>query len=111
MKTASKTAAPTTYRQGDVLLLALSDAPAKLTPRTKGPRVILAHGDATGHHHSFPRQAVADFTDAGGGIVIVAKEGAVLEHQEHSPIPVPAGVYSVIRQREYTPSAIRNVAD
>ncbi len=101
----------TTYRQGDVLLQALPEAPTNLTPRSKGPRVILAHGEATGHHHSFPRQAADDYTDAGGGLVIVAKEGAVLEHQEHSAIPVPAGVYRGIRQREYTPSAIRNVAD
>lgn len=101
----------TTYRQGDVLLQAIAETPANLTPRTKQGRVILAHGEATGHHHSFPRQAADDYTDAGGGLVIVAKEGAALEHQEHSAIPVPAGAYRGIRQREYTPSAILNVAD
>ena len=99
------------YRQGDVLLQAIDEAPANLTPCAKSPRVILAHGESTGHHHSFARQKADDYTDAGGGLVIVAKEGAVLEHQEHSSIPVPAGVYRGIRQREYAPSAIRNVAD
>ena len=34
-----------------------------------------------------------------------------LEHQEHTAIPVPPGIYEGIRQREYSPASIRNVAD
>jgi hypothetical protein len=34
-----------------------------------------------------------------------------LEHDEHDTIAIPPGNYKVIRQREYSPEAIRNVAD
>ena len=37
--------------------------------------------------------------------------GAILEHQEHAPIPLPPGIYRHIQQRGYTPEAIRNVND
>ena len=34
-----------------------------------------------------------------------------LEHDEHETIQLPPGDYRIIRQREYSPEAIRNVAD
>ena len=34
-----------------------------------------------------------------------------LVHEEHGPIALAAGVYRVVRQREYFPGAIRPVAD
>ena len=34
-----------------------------------------------------------------------------LKHDEHSTIELPQGNYRVTRQREYSPTAIRNVAD
>ena len=44
---------PTMYRQGDVLLIALTTTPPNLIPvdREHG-RIILAHGEATGHAHA-----------------------------------------------------------
>jgi hypothetical protein len=36
---------------------------------------------------------------------------ALLTHDEHAPIPLPAGAYRVVRQREYTPEQVRDVAD
>jgi hypothetical protein len=35
----------------------------------------------------------------------------LLEHQEHSPISLPKGLYEVIRQREYEPRRDRYVLD
>jgi hypothetical protein len=32
-------------------------------------------------------------------------------HEEHAPIPLPAGYYRIVRQREYVPGSIRPVAD
>jgi hypothetical protein len=32
-------------------------------------------------------------------------------HEEHGAIPLPRGWYRVVRQREYTPGAVRIVAD
>ena len=36
-----------------------------------------------------------------------------VSHEEHGPIPLPAGYYRVVRQREYVPGAVRTrfVAD
>lgn len=99
-----------TYRQGDVLLLKLDHAPENLKPRTQNGLVILAHGEATGHHHSIPRDNAQDFTSPNGDTVITTT-GATLVHQEHTRIALPDGSYELRRQREYSPQAIRNVAD
>lgn len=106
-------------RQGDVLITRVDEIPADAKKRPReGGLVILARGEATGHHHSFGSArvcmyAVADeFDSAGSGWIQVKGNGAVLRHQEHAPISVPPGNYRVIRQREYRPAELpRMVAD
>jgi hypothetical protein len=34
-----------------------------------------------------------------------------LEHEDHDTIMIPPGTYQVVRQREYSPGAVRYVAD
>jgi hypothetical protein len=43
-------------RQGDVLVASIDEVPAKTSavPKEAG-RVVLAHGEATGHAHAFQR--------------------------------------------------------
>lgn len=43
--------------------------------------------------------------------VRVTAPHARIVHEEHGPITLTTGLYRVVRQREYTPTAIRNVAD
>jgi hypothetical protein len=100
-----------TYRQGDVLLQEVSIEVSSLSPRSTGPLVVLAIGEATGHHHSILRQDADDYTTDSGETIVSVKDGAVFAHQEHTAIPLPIGTYKSIRQREYSPAAIRNVAD
>ncbi|OGT54434.1 MAG: hypothetical protein A3E01_02990 [Gammaproteobacteria bacterium RIFCSPHIGHO2_12_FULL_63_22] len=38
-------------------------------------------------------------------------EGVALDHEEHTRIVIPPGDYRIVQQREYSPEAIRNVAD
>ncbi len=100
------------YRQGDVLIVPLSTAPAKpgdLVDR-EGGRVVLAHGEVTGHAHAI-RSKSAKLFASGDKRTLVASKPVVIEHEEHDPITLPKGAYQVIRQREYSPEAIRNVAD
>ncbi len=101
------------YRQGDVLIKKVDAIPAdaKKVDWKKEGRVILAYGEVTGHCHALGLNFASMFkTDAGQRFINV-KKGAELAHEEHATIkPVP-GVYEVIQQREYTPEAIRNVAD
>lgn len=88
-------------RQGDVLLVRNDDAQSAEPERIDG-NVILAHGEVTGHKHQFV------FEDAemmrGGGAVRVLKDGALLKHEEHGAPAVPAGIYDLPLQVEWTDS-------
>jgi hypothetical protein len=102
------------YRQGDVLIRRVAKfSTAKLTeiPRENGA-VVLAHGEATGHTHAIEAKEARLFRGEKPGVCYLLLDAPVdLIHQEHAPIALPAGHYEVIRQVEYTPEAIRNVAD
>jgi hypothetical protein len=74
-------------------------------------RIILAHGEATGHHHSVDIDAADWWKQSDGTQFLAVKEEAAVEHQEHDTINLPPGSYRVRRQREYSPEAIRNVQD
>ena len=98
------------FRQGDVAVVRAANMPraAKQRERENG-RVVLAHGEVTGHAHVVT--GPAELFDADRQTYLRVGEGAEIRHEEHSTIPVPAGIYRVIRQREYSPEEIRNVAD
>lgn len=103
------------YRQGDVLVREVAEIPAAAaTPvaRDEG-RVVLAYGELTGHAHAFGRESrITMFRDDGAGRSFIhVAEPAPLQHEEHGAIAVPASNYEVVRQREYTPEAVRTVAD
>lgn len=106
----------TMFRQGDVLLVRVDSIPAYATLCDIKGDVILAYGEVTGHAHRLDVGSVKPF--AKGGVwsadaerFIQALEGAMLRHEEHAPIAVPAGRYRVIQQREYSPEEIRRVVD
>lgn len=103
------------YRQGDVLIVSVKSIPHTVDPvdRENG-RVVLAHGEVTGHAHAIKDQRAALFRDLKLGAIFMNVGGdapVALEHDEHDTIAIPPGNYQVIRQREYSPEAIRNVAD
>ena len=103
------------FRQGDVLIVPVAKLPDGLQSikREKG-RVILAHGEVTGHAHAIKDKRAALFRDPKLAAIFMHVSGdapVALEHDEHDTIAVPPGAYQVIRQREYSPEAIRNVAD
>ena len=111
-----KTTIPTSYRQGDVCLIAVKSIPADAAPQEpNGRKVILALGEATGHHHRFEfldaTQNVRLHVAHGGARYLHVETPAQLLHEEHSTVRVPAGDYVLPRQVEYTPAALRNVAD
>ena len=103
-------------RQGDVLLVPVPKMPAKvIAVNGENGRFVLAHGEATGHHHSFAmcdRVALFREDGSGGGLFLsVSGAPAALEHQEHTALTIPVGNYAVVRQVEYQPDAIRQVQD
>jgi len=104
------------YRQGDVLIVEASQIPVKVEPVVEeNGRVVLAHGEATGHHHSYGCNVnVKLFREDGGGsgLYMQATAPAALEHQEHDAIATPIGDYRVVRQREWDAAGYaRRVAD
>ena len=101
-------------RQGDVLLSAVEAIPPTARPaRVSGDRVVLARGETSGHAHAVPATRAELFQDQASGraFLAVGEPGALLQHEEHAPIRLPSGYYEVIRQREYTPTAIHRTAD
>jgi hypothetical protein len=100
------------FRQGDVLVQRVTSIPNGATPvaRDNG-RIVLAYGEVTGHAHAIAEAEVTMLeVDTGIRYLDVQME-SFLRHEEHATIALSPGFYKVVRQREYTPEAIRNVAD
>lgn len=101
-------------RQGDILLVPVDEIPKGLrpVPREQG-RMVLAHGEVTGHAHVIEGDAVflAEDLEEMEGRFLKVEQDAELVHDEHSTLKVPAGSYEVRRQREYAPEAPIRVAD
>lgn len=98
-------------RQGDVLVVKC-DADLDLAEPVplEGGRIILAHGEATGHAHAIRSKRAALYSLDGDRYLRVDAT-VTLRHEEHAPHAIKAGTYKVIRQVEYTPEEVRNVAD
>ena len=103
-------------RQGDVFLRVVETEPTgKEVPR-EGERIILAHGEATGHAHAITALDVVLLMDEKTLARHLNTRGAIrapiLDHEEHEAIQLPTGkTIEVRRQREYHPAGLRNVLD
>lgn len=106
----------TMIRQGDVLVVPIKkiSASVKLVTPEAG-YLVLARGEATGHHHSIAMsERVAMFREdgAGGGLFLhVTDAPVVLEHQEHSALQIAPGAYRVVIQRTYRAGMSQRVTD
>ncbi|HET6372677.1 MAG TPA: hypothetical protein VFG76_05185 [Candidatus Polarisedimenticolia bacterium] len=98
-------------RQGDVLLMAVPDdgRQGKQLPRDRG-RLVLAYGEVTGHAHAVATKDAEMFSVKDQTFLRMIERGE-LTHEEHGTIPLDRGLYRVIRQSEYAPEEIRQVAD
>jgi hypothetical protein len=100
-------------RQGDILLTPVGALPYYIerdkrtarVKRKKGEGIIVAAGEATGHHHRIRTKSVVMYRDGINRYIRVPEGGAELTHEEHETLMVPAGVYKVEHQREYQPQA------
>lgn len=103
-------------RQGDILFVARdkgSFTGQRVAP-VKG-KLVVAEGEATGHHHSVKATPhVAMFDNGIDTIISVAEGAATLTHQEHIALDIPVGDYDVVRQRHVVPGSehlVRTVVD
>jgi hypothetical protein len=116
-KKTTKKKIPWQARQGDVLLIrAGADVATKKhapEPREAG-RVVLAHGEVTGHAHAIaePGACLLRAEGISDRVLTVGAELALLVHEEHGTIPVEAGSTCLVRrQREWSDEQDRQVAD
>lgn len=116
-------------RQGDLFMIEAGQIDlSQFKPAEKVNKITLLDGEATGHTHQVDG-SVATFYPATDLMeqlfkksvtvldddvqllgALETKENAVT-HQEHSTIKIGDGIHWVLRQREYTPQAIRRVMD
>lgn len=98
-------------RQGDVMVVGVARIPKAAKPKDRDHgRCVLAYGEVTGHAHAIEDVSALLF-DHGEELFLRADGVVTLRHEEHAPITIPRGNYRVVRQREYEPAGIRNVAD
>jgi hypothetical protein len=92
------------YRQGDVLLERVETADLGEEVGREGGRVVLAHGEVSGHSHAIaaPDAALFRGRELPQLRFLRLPSPARLVHEEHSPIPLPAGLYRLRRQHEWT---------
>ena len=117
-----------TIRQGDVALIAVRALPAGCVPiENEGKRIVLAHGEVTGHAHAIydhigpsaadeiAEAAIARarmFVAPNGDRFLEVREPVTLKHEEHTAHTIPPGVYELPIQVEYTAAdVVRKVAD
>src|SRR5690242_21656374 len=101
----------THYRQGDVLIERIDTIPTTASKQRRSKRVILAHGEVTGHHHCLETVDPADWWKEGeistslnkpstlaGELFVCLPVGGVVTHDEHSKIELPKGNYCIDRK-------------
>lgn len=87
-------------QQGDVLLKRISAFPPGEKKVISHKKLILAHGETTGHYHGIVEEN-SYLYQCGDTMVLDLKEDSVLTHQEHGHINVEAGLWEVGRVQEF----------
>lgn len=83
----------------NLALVPISDKIPEKARKTKN--MILALGEATGHHHKVKGQSLI-FQDEGTKYIQVEKP-SVITHQEHKTVPLQVGDYIQLQEREIDP--------
>jgi hypothetical protein len=94
-------------RQGDVLIHPVANAKRGARRPTERGRVVLAHGEVTGHSHDVADSSAAvqyDEIEFAGTTVLDVTAPTITIHQEHAPVPLVARQYEVRRAEEWTDS-------
>lgn len=88
------------YRHGDVGLFEVARLPEGASfERNEG--IVLAEGEVTGHAHRIVSGAVSLWNAGEQRYITVGDGGAVLDHEEHGPLPLDPGTYECRIQRVF----------
>ena len=104
------------YRQGDILIQEVNQLPADAKPQIRLGRLVIAEGEATGHHHVLlPRTEDMDWwQNPAGDIYVRSAEAGRLVHEEHGTIAILTDAPFIVcrRQVEFTVNLVaQQVAD
>lgn len=103
--------------QGDILIERVDDAGAsgQVVRSVHNGSVVIAEGEATGHHHRLLGSVTLYRDDAIArdippdlyiGHVTVRSPAARLVHEEHAAITLDQGTYRIRRQRQLEPTDV-----
>jgi hypothetical protein len=95
-------------RQGDLFISPIGSLPRGLKRRNEP---VLAYGEVTGHKHQLVGDTSVVYEDVDGDVFFEVLSDTPLDHEEHDTLTIEIGKYKVIRKREYSPSANRQVLD
>lgn len=110
-------------RQGDCPIVEVKDwQKGTIVAKPENGRLIIARGEATGHHHSVEAgKAELCFFETDKrpsileGLVLASLEvkevTEIIHVGHHNPIPIAPGLYFVLGQREYRRGEIQRVMD
>jgi hypothetical protein len=90
------------YRQGDILIEEVDQLPVDAKPQTRLRRLVVARGEATGHHHVLlPRREDMDWwQNAGGDIYVRSAEAGRVVHEEHGAIEILTDAPFIVCRRQ-----------
>lgn len=91
------------YRHGDVILKQVKELPTNFHIILHEPSCVLAEGEATGHQHCLSSAGNIFFVEdlESHERFIKLDAAARLTHQEHAKLEIAAGIYEVLKEREY----------
>lgn len=101
-------------QHGDVLIKrvkVLPDGCKEVQP--ENGHWILAHGEATGHHHAIIDKGCRVLELKGELYLEVTAEQVTITHEEHRALDIPAGIYQIgrVREHDYFQDMERQVRD
>ena len=99
------------YRQGDVLIVRVTKVPEGATDVTPQDRIVLMHGEVTGHAHAIQEVTKARLLDVQAERYLQVLQEVTLRHEEHGAIVLDKGTYRQAFQVEDFGEEVRRVAD
>ena len=91
----------TNLQHGDVIIRGIASLPKGVKPvARRNGAIIVAEGEATGHHHVITQKG-ATLMELKGELYLEVTEPVTITHEEHKPLPIPEGIYHIGKVKEY----------
>jgi hypothetical protein len=102
------------YRQGDILFVPVPRETVRVAGnrsnafyvrRGRGEGIIVAEGEATGHHHRIRDTNARLLSNGVRRFVRTGHDPAIVSHEEHDDLALPGdSTFEIVHQREHQPA-------